>query len=92
MALNNKLKADVLYNLFLSTIIIYKTVKFTEEKYLEILCSLTENYEVIKSMKYGLEDKKIEDFKDQFDNEAPEVIDKILAARYINKILTLVYY
>jgi hypothetical protein len=48
MALNNKLKADVLYNLFLSTIIIYKTVKFTEEKYLEILCSLTENYGVIK--------------------------------------------
>lgn len=41
MALNNRSKSDDLYNLFLSTIIIYKTVKFTEEKYLEIICSLT---------------------------------------------------
>jgi hypothetical protein len=33
-ALNNENKAAILYNQFLSTIIIYKTVKFSEEKYL----------------------------------------------------------
>lgn len=40
MALNNSAKAGVLYHLFLSTIIIYKTVKFSEEKYLQILITL----------------------------------------------------
>lgn len=60
------MKALILFDLFLSTIIIYKTVKFHEEKYLDILISLIENYQIIESMKYGLEEKIIENFKVQF--------------------------
>lgn len=43
-------------------------------------------------MKYGLEDKILDAYKEQFENESAENLDKILASRYINKILTLVYY
>lgn len=44
-------------NIFLSSIIIYRTVTFTEEKYLEIILDLIDNYRVIKDIKYGLDDK-----------------------------------
>ena len=44
-------------------------------------------------MKYGMEEKDIEKFKEQYDEgESEEDLNRILAARYINKILTLVYY
>lgn len=67
-------------------------MKFTEEKYFNILISLIENYTTIQTMKYGLEEKVLEHFKEQFEEESAESLDKILASRYINKILTLVYY
>ena len=44
-------------NIFLSSIIIYRTVSFTENKYLEILIDLIDNYRVIRDIKYGLDDK-----------------------------------
>ena len=46
-------------NLFLSSIIIYKTVKFTQDKYFRILISLIENYQLCKDISYGLEDKML---------------------------------
>ena len=58
-ALRNEVESKRLFNLFLSSIIIYKTIKFKEEKYLEILISLIEHYQIIEKMKFGLEDKII---------------------------------
>jgi hypothetical protein len=43
-------------------------------------------------MKYGLEEKTIESFKETYDSYDYDEIDRILASRYINKILTLVFY
>lgn len=59
---------------------------------MEILESLIENYEMIKTIRYGLENKTLENFERMFNMETPENVDKILASRYINKILILVYY
>ena len=78
--------------LFLSSIIIYKTVKFTQEKYLGILSTLIRNYSLCKDVSYGLEDKMLEEFNDTYSGYSEDDKDEILAARYINKILTLVYY
>ncbi|MCB0371254.1 MAG: hypothetical protein KDD45_18015, partial [Bdellovibrionales bacterium] len=47
-------------SLFLSSIIIYKTVSFTQEKYFGILTSLIRNYSLCKEVVYGLEDKMLE--------------------------------
>ena len=55
--LNEKQKTRIMTNIFLSSIIIYRTVTFTEEKYLEIILDLIDNYRVIKDIKYGLDDK-----------------------------------
>ena len=41
-------------DLFLSTIIIYKTVKFTQEKYFHILLSLIRNHSLCKDVGYGM--------------------------------------
>lgn len=43
-------------------------------------------------MNYGLEDKMLEEFNEHFSIYSDEEKDEILSARYINKILTLVYY
>ena len=43
-------------------------------------------------MNYGLEDKMLEEFNEHFSSYSDEEKDEILSARYINKILTLVYY
>lgn len=40
VALKNSKKSGILFDLFLSSIIIYKTVKFSEDKYLDILVNL----------------------------------------------------
>lgn len=62
-ALRNDMESKRLFNLFLSTIIIYKTIKFKEEKYLDILMSLVEHYQIIEKMKFGLEEKTVKNFK-----------------------------
>lgn len=49
--------------LFLSSIIIYKTVRFTPEKYFDILKQLINNYSIIKDIRYGLEDKMIAEYE-----------------------------
>lgn len=79
-------------SLFLSSIIIYKTIRFTQEKYYNILLNLIRNYSLCKELKYGLEDDMLKELQEQFKNYSEEDITEILAARYINKILTLVYY
>lgn len=43
-------------------------------------------------MNYGLEEKIIQNFKNEYEGYNEEEIDLILSARYINKILTLVFY
>lgn len=53
---------------------------------------MIENYTLIQSFKYGLEERKILIFKENYDNYDDDEIDRILASRYINKILTLVSY
>jgi Trp operon repressor len=47
-------------SLFLSNIIIYKTVRFTEDKYYHILSTLISHYSFCKDLGYGLEDKMLE--------------------------------
>jgi hypothetical protein len=79
-------------NIFLSSIIIYRTVSFTQEKYLEIIIDLIDNYRVIRDIKYGLDDKLLEEYHNQYYEFTQEEIDEVLAARYIIRILTLVYY
>ena len=56
------------------------------------MISLIRNYALCKDVNYGLEDKMLEEFNDQFSSYNDEDKDEILSARYINKILTLVYY
>lgn len=75
MALKNSTDAGKLFDLFLSTIIIYKTVKFKEEKYLEILITLIENNQIIEKMNYGLEEKVIKNFQEQYDRDSEEMSD-----------------
>lgn len=50
-------------SLFLSSIIIHKTVKYSADKYFEIILDLIEFYSSIKSINYGLEDKMVEEFR-----------------------------
>jgi hypothetical protein len=79
-------------SLFLSSIIIYKTVRFTQEKYFSILINLIRNYSLCKELNYGLDDKMLSELLDQFSGLSEGEVTEILSARYINKILTLVYY
>lgn len=79
-------------SLFLSSIIIYKTVRFTQEKYYNILMTLIGNFSLCEELNYGLEDKMLSEYLETFRSYSKEDIVEILAARYINKILTLVYY
>lgn len=79
-------------SLFLSSIIIYKTVHFTQEKYLNIIINLIRNYSLCIEVSYGLEDKMLAEFNDIYGSYNDEDKDEILSARYITKILTLVYY
>lgn len=85
-------EVDERLSLFLSSIIIYKTVRFTPEKYFDILINLIRNYSLCKEVNYGLEDKMLAEYEEQFSGFSEEDIAEILSARYINKILTLVYY
>jgi hypothetical protein len=55
----NEAKSEQKLALFLSNIIIHKTVKFTNEKYYEIILELIRNYGIIKDINYGLEEKMI---------------------------------
>lgn len=71
-----------LFTLLLSKIIIYKSVKFTKEKYLEILKLLIKNYTTLAKINYGLEGDQMV----LLTEESPQ----ILASEYINKLLTLV--
>jgi hypothetical protein len=79
-------------SLFLSSIIIYKTVKFTQEKYFNIIINLIRNYSLCKDVNYGLEDKMLEEFNEIYSECSEGDREEILSARYITKILTLVYY
>ncbi len=79
-------------SLFLSSIIIYKTVRFTQEKYYNILMTLIGNFSLCEELNYGLEDKMLSEYLETFRSYSKEDIVEILSARYINKILTLVYY
>lgn len=73
---------DQLFQLLLSRIIIYKTVKFTKKKYLQLLKYLIENYNCISEIKYGLEPAQ----HGLLETESPE----ILASEYINKLIALI--
>jgi len=53
-------------SLFLSSIVVYKTVKFTQDKYYGILSALIRNYGLCKDVNYGLEDKMLEEFNETF--------------------------
>ena len=52
--------AEERMNMFLSSIIIYKTVHFTKEKYYEIIITLIQNYSLCKDVGYGLEEKMLD--------------------------------
>lgn len=56
------LEEKKLFYLLLSRIIIYKTVKFTNEKYIDILSFLINNYSVIEKIKYGLDPDQIQNY------------------------------
>ena len=52
---DERIEDEQLFYLFLSKIILFKTVKFTKEKYLEILQFLIKNYTCIKLINYGVD-------------------------------------
>lgn len=54
-------------NVFLSSIIIYRTVTFTQEKYFEIIIDLIDNYRVIKDINYGLDETLLKEYHHQYD-------------------------
>ncbi len=56
-------------NVFLSSIIIYRTVTFTQEKYYEIIIDLIDNYKVIKDINYGLDDKLFREYHEQYSQD-----------------------
>ncbi len=85
-------KTRIMMNVFLSSVIIYHTVAFTQEKYLEILIDLIDNYKVIRDIKYGLDDKLLEEYHGQYYAFTAEEIDEVLSSRYIIRILTLISY
>jgi hypothetical protein len=51
--------ANELFYLMLSRIMIYKTISFTRDKYLDILTFLIRNYKSISRIKYGLDTEKV---------------------------------
>ena len=58
--------------LFLSKILIHKTVKYNPEKYFEILMDLIEFNKDIKHINYGLEEKMVEEFHHQLGSYSPD--------------------
>lgn len=46
-------------SLYLSSIIIYKTVKFTPNKYYDILIDLIRNFPLCKEVDFGLDEKML---------------------------------
>ena len=59
---------------------------------MDILISLIEHYGIIEKINFGLEKKIVDNFKEKYKSYEDEDLNQILSARYINKILTLVYY
>ncbi len=47
---------------------------------------------MIRDIKYGLDDKLLEEYNNQYYEFTQEEIDEVLSSRYIIRILTLVYY
>ena len=76
-----------LFYLFLSRVIIYKTVKFTDEKYVDILKFLITHYQVIEKIKYGMDTEQVHNYEELTSQE--EAME-ILASGYISKLLELV--
>jgi hypothetical protein len=48
-------ESNQLFYLMLSRIIIYKTVAFTRDKYVDIISFLINNYRCIEAIRYGLD-------------------------------------
>jgi|JI61114C2RNA_FD_contig_21_15758310_length_1143_multi_3_in_0_out_0_2 hypothetical protein len=70
----------------LSRIMIYKTVAFTREKYLDILTFLISNYKSISRIKYGLDIEKVKNIEELCSQEEA---DEILSSEYLSKLLIL---
>jgi hypothetical protein len=71
-----------LFIMFLSRTIIYKSIKFTKDKYIWILKQLIHDYRMLARINYGLEGDQIGLLNDES--------CEFLASEYINKLLTLV--
>jgi len=65
---------------------IYKTVAFTREKYLDILTFLISNYKAITKIKYGLDIEKVKNIEELCSQEEA---DEILSSEYLSKLLIL---
>jgi hypothetical protein len=70
----------------LSRIMIYKTVAFTRDKYLDILTFLIKNYKAITRIKYGLDADKVKNIEELCSQEEA---DEILSSKYLSKLLIL---
>lgn len=58
----------------LSRIMIFKTVTFTREKYLEIMIFLIRNYKAISKIKYGLDLEKVKNIEELCSQEEADEI------------------
>lgn len=79
-------EANELFYLMLSRIMIFKTVTFTREKYLEIMTFLIRNYKAISKIKYGLDLEKVKNIEELCSQEEA---DEILSSEYLSKLLIL---